>query len=385
MVSDRLANVKPVGQDGGWRGVSRLQIQDIVKAYGLVPVLRGVNLVIEAGEFFTLLGPSGCGKTTLLRIIAGFLKQDAGAVRIGAEDITAVPPYQRNIGMVFQDYAVFPHLTVADNIGFGLKARRMPREDISRRVAESLEMVRLSGLGARFPSELSGGQQQRVGLARAMAIRPRLLLMDEPLSNLDAKLRIELREDIRDLQRSLGITTIYVTHDQEEALAISDRICVMHAGQAEQTGAPFAIYREPQRRFAAAFIGTMNFIKGEIKSGAAHLGALRLPLGIAAPDGPVEIAIRPENVLIDPAGPDSAGCVRFAANIRKAAFLGREAHCTLTSQHGEIIAQLANPKQDFSALAGKPVTLGLPLARLQLFAMSGERLAVQGAPESASA
>jgi len=195
-----------------------------------------VALEVAAGEFFTLLGPSGCGKTTLLRCIAGFLAPDSGNIHVGGTRIDTLPAHRRDIGMVFQDYAIFPHLTVAENVGFGLRARGMPRGEIGQRVAESLATVRLEGYGQRLPGELSGGQQQRVGLARAMAIRPQLLLMDEPLSNLDAKLRVELREDIRDIQQRLGITTIYVTHDQEEALAVSDRICVMHGGRIEQVG-----------------------------------------------------------------------------------------------------------------------------------------------------
>ena len=219
------------------------------------------------GEFFTLLGPSGCGKTTLLRIIAGFLAQDRGSLLFDGRRIDTLPAHRRDIGMVFQDYAVFPHLSVRDNVAFGLRARRLPRAEVAARTEQAVALVRLQGFERRMPAALSGGQQQRVGIARALAIRPRLLLMDEPLSNLDAKLRLEMREDIREIQRRLGITTIYVTHDQEEALAISDRICVLQAGRIEQVGTPFEIYRSPARRFAAGFVGTMNFLPAEVDAG----------------------------------------------------------------------------------------------------------------------
>ena len=229
--------------------MSSLEIRNIEKSFGDVAVLKGIDLNVASGEFFTLLGPSGCGKTTLLRIIAGFQRQDKGRIVVEGDRIDDRPAHKRDIGMVFQDYAVFPHLTVAENIAFGLRARRMPPAEIAPRVDEGLRMVRLEGLAQRLPSELSGGQQQRVGLARAMAIRPKLLLMDEPLSNLDAKLRIDLREDIRDIQKRLGITTIYVTHDQEEALAISDRICVM---QVEVLWAPELAMVERRARLVEA-------------------------------------------------------------------------------------------------------------------------------------
>jgi ABC-type Fe3+/spermidine/putrescine transport system ATPase subunit len=353
--------------------LSRLIINALAKSYGGTPVLRSIALDIAAGEFFTLLGPSGCGKTTLLRTIAGFLRQDSGEIRIGEERIDDVPAHRRDIGMVFQDYAIFPHLTVSDNVGFGLKARRLPRAAIASRVAESLEMVRLKGYDARYPSELSGGQQQRVGLARALAIRPRLLLMDEPLSNLDAKLRIELREDIRDLQKRLGITTVYVTHDQEEALAVSDRICVMHNGQAEQIAAPFDIYREPATRFAAAFVGAMNFLGAGLRDGEVHIGDRPTGLRSAGDRAVSEVAIRPENVLIDPGQADRPA-LRIEGRIRKVSFLGREAHCAIATPLGEIVAQVADPKRDLAEQADRHIVIGLPRDRLILFASDGSRV-----------
>src|ERR687889_1194032 len=240
-----------------------LTVDNASKVFGgNARALDGVSFSVAQNEFFTLLGPSGCGKTTLLRSIAGFADLTGGSIGLAGARLDAVPSHKRDIGMVFQDYAVFPHLTVGENVAFGLKARKVPAAETASRVAEALATVRLEALVARLPAALSGGQQQRIGLARAIVIRPKLLLMDEPLSNLDAKLRIELREDIRDIQRRLGITTIYVTHDQEEALAVSDRICVMNKGQVEQIGTPFEIYRKPLRRFAAAFVGTMNFLPG---------------------------------------------------------------------------------------------------------------------------
>ena len=235
-------------------------IKDAVKKYGDFTALKGVSLDIREGEFFTLLGPSGCGKTTLLRMIAGFNSIEGGEFYFGDRLINAVPAHKRDIGMVFQNYAIFPHLTVAENVAYGLKARKVPASEIAPRVAEALELVQIAHLSKRKPNELSGGQQQRVALARAFVIEPSVLLMDEPLSNLDAKLRVQMRTVIKKLQRKLGITTIYVTHDQEEALAISDRIAVMKDGVIMQIGTPTEIYAKPQNPFVAGFIGTSNFL-----------------------------------------------------------------------------------------------------------------------------
>ena len=235
-------------------------IKDAVKKYGDFIALKGVSLDIREGEFFTLLGPSGCGKTTLLRMIAGFNSIEGGEFYFGDRLINAVPAHKRDIGMVFQNYAIFPHLTVAENVAYGLKARKVPASEIAPRVAEALELVQIAHLSKRKPNELSGGQQQRVALARAFVIEPSVLLMDEPLSNLDAKLRVPMRTVIKKLQRKLGITTIYVTHDQEEALAISDRIAVMKDGVIMQIGTPTEIYAKPQNPFVAGFIGTSNFL-----------------------------------------------------------------------------------------------------------------------------
>nr|WP_255616412.1 ABC transporter ATP-binding protein [Microvirga puerhi] len=347
-----------------------MRIQGLAKSYRDVRVLESIDLTIASGEFFTLLGPSGCGKTTLLRTIAGFQHQDRGEIVVKGERIDLKPAHKRDIGMVFQDYAVFPHLTVAENVAFGLKARSLPKSEIETRVAESLKMVRLDGYQSRLPAEMSGGQQQRIGLARAMAIRPTLLLMDEPLSNLDAKLRIELREDIRDIQRRLGITTIYVTHDQEEALAVSDRICVMDKGRVEQIGTPFEIYRHPVRRFAAGFVGTMNFISGTLKAGQLLIGSRSVHFPGADGTGPVELAIRPENVILSGSSPGAA--IPLRGEVRKVTFLGREAHYTLGTEAGEIIAQAMDPSADFIAMEGQTIDIVLPIAKAALFDANGD-------------
>ncbi|MFD2261975.1 ABC transporter ATP-binding protein [Lacibacterium aquatile] len=342
------------------------------------PVLDSIDISIKSGEFFTLLGPSGCGKTTLLRIIAGFLRQDSGAVVVNGEAIDHLPPHKRDVGMVFQDYAIFPHLTVAQNVAFGLKARKVSPAEIETRVAESLRTVRLDALADRLPSELSGGQQQRVGLARAMVIRPKLLLMDEPLSNLDAKLRIELREDIRDIQQRLGITTIYVTHDQEEALAISDRICVMNKGKIEQLDPPFDLYRHPKTRFAANFVGTMNFLPATLSAGALTLGGQEAGFKVAGSDGAVSVAIRPENVVIrtQSSAAASAGELHLSGTVTKSTFLGKEAHYTLKTPIGDLVAQVFDPTQDLLQATGQAVDVLLPLNKLVVFGADEKALPI---------
>ncbi len=243
--------------------MASIKIDGIVKKFPGVTALDSVSIDIASGEFFTLLGPSGCGKTTLLRTVAGFYRQDKGSISVENEVMDNLPAYQRETGMVFQNYAVFPHMTVFENVAFGLRNRKVPGPEIRERVLRALKMARLGGYEQRTPDQLSGGQQQRVGLARAMVIEPRVLLLDEPLSNLDAKLRVDMREEIRDIQQQLGITAIYVTHDQEEALAISDRIAVMNGGRIQQIGSPWEVYKKPANRFVASFVGQMNFISSE--------------------------------------------------------------------------------------------------------------------------
>ena len=279
-------------------------IKDAVKKYGDFTALGGVSLKIEPGEFFTLLGPSGCGKTTLLRMIAGFNSIDGGEILFDDKVINNLDAHKRDIGMVFQNYAIFPHLTVAENVAYGLKAKKVPKADIDRRVNEALELVQIANLRDRKPNELSGGQQQRVALARAFVIEPALLLMDEPLSNLDAKLRVQMRTVIKKLQRRLGITTIYVTHDQEEALAISDRIAVMKSGEIMQVGNPEQIYKKPENPFVAGFVGVSNFIECEIDGNNPSSAVVKLDEGycVTAPirkafSGKAKLSARPEQLF----------------------------------------------------------------------------------------
>ncbi len=250
--------------------MTRVRLENITKVYGSVVAVDRVTLEIESGELFTLLGPSGCGKTTTLRIIAGFEVPEEGKIYFDDEDVTFLKPYRRNTAMVFQNYALWPHMTVFDNIAYGLRIKKLPQEEIRRRVKWALELVKLEGLENRYPLQLSGGQQQRVALARALVVEPRVLLLDEPLSNLDAKLRIEMREEIKKLQRKLGITTVYVTHDQLEAMSISDRIAVMNKGKVLQYGPPRQVYFRPTSLFVADFLGRSNILYG--KAGKQHDG-----------------------------------------------------------------------------------------------------------------
>ncbi len=238
-----------------------LSIQHASKTFAQSSAVEDFNLEVEKGELVSFLGPSGCGKTTTLRMVAGFEVPTSGRIELSGEDITSRPPNQRNVGMVFQAYALFPNMTVADNVGFGLKVAKKPKDEIQKRTAEMLGLIRMPQLGDRYPYQLSGGQQQRVALARALAIQPKVLLLDEPLSALDAKIRVELRSEIRRIQQTLGMTTVYVTHDQEEALSISDRIVVMSAGRMEQVGTPFEIYNFPKTAFVASFVGTLNQLR----------------------------------------------------------------------------------------------------------------------------
>jgi putative spermidine/putrescine transport system ATP-binding protein len=276
-----------------------------------------IDLRIAEGEFFSLLGPSGCGKTTTLRMIAGFEMPDAGSISVGARDVTALPPEQREMGMVFQNYALFPHRTVAENVAFGLKMRKVAREEMARRVREALALVRLQGLEERRPSQLSGGQQQRVALARAIVINPAVLLCDEPLGALDKKLRQAMQFELKELHRRLGLTLVYVTHDQEEALTMSDRIAVMRSGRIAQLGAPREIYDRPTSRFVADFIGDTNLLEGHAEGARLLLEGWSSPLPAPLPAGPATIALRPERVRLS-----SAGTGLVDATIIEANFLG---------------------------------------------------------------
>jgi len=277
------------------RGVT---IEHVTFGYGATAVLDDISLAVAKGEFFAFLGPSGSGKTTLLRLIAGFGTPASGRILIGERDVTPLPPWERNVGMVFQSYALWPHMTVAKNVAFGLERRKLARAKIAQKVSDVLDLVDLSPFADRRPAQLSGGQQQRVALARTLVIEPEVLLLDEPLSNLDAKLRVEMRSELRTLQRKLGITAIYVTHDQEEANAIADRVAVLDQGRIQQIGAPLDLYDRPANRFVATFLGTANLIEGHIRSdGRFDAGTFTLA-GIAGPIGPACISVRPQDVIV---------------------------------------------------------------------------------------
>jgi len=283
-----------------------LELESLRKSFGATTVVHDFSLSIERGEFITFLGPSGCGKTTILRMIAGFESPTAGTVRFGGDDVTQRPASQRRVGMVFQSYALFPNMTVARNIAFGLRIAKRPEPEIKTRVEEMLELIKLPQLADRYPYQLSGGQQQRVALARALAPRPQALLLDEPLSALDAKIRVSLRDEIRALQRRLGITSVFVTHDQEEALSISDRIVVMNEGKAEQVGAPAEIYNNPKTRFVASFIGTLNILpakivdagRGLLSVNGQNVATSRKLNGAKAGEART-VALRPEALSLD--------------------------------------------------------------------------------------
>ena len=303
-----------------------LDISGVRKVYGTNPVVREFDLAVERGEFVSFLGPSGCGKTTTLRMVAGFEHPTVGTIKIGGKDVTNLPPNQRNIGMVFQAYALFPNMTVADNIGFGLKVAKKPSAEIGPRVKEMLELIKLPHLADRYPYQLSGGQQQRVALARAIANKPQVLLLDEPLSALDAKIRVSLREEIRSLQKALGITTIFVTHDQEEALSMSDRVVVMSEGRMEQVGNPFEIYNYPSTRFVAGFVGTLNILNAQVVD--AGTGRLTIDgqevtttrsLDGHAAGTTCSVALRPEAVAL---GEPATGRNSLRGTIEEVGFLG---------------------------------------------------------------
>ncbi len=332
------------------RGVS---LHGLEKRFGAATVVAGIDLEIAAGEFYSLLGPSGCGKTTTLRMIAGFEQPDAGRIRLGGDDITALPPERRDMGMVFQNYALFPHRTVAENVGFGLRMRRTPKPDITRRVRAALEMVRMTGLEDRRPSQLSGGQQQRVALARAIVVDPAVLLCDEPLGALDKKLRQQMQFELKSLHRRLGLTLVYVTHDQEEALTMSDRIGVMRAGRIVQSGPPSDIYDRPVDRFVADFIGDTNILSGTASDCSLALaGGWRSPLPGPA-DGAVSIALRPERVRLVPPGQGLVDAVVEEAN-----FLGDAVLLKLLLPNG--VAMLSRtPRHTDPALLGEGSPVGL--------------------------
>ncbi len=335
--------------------MSFLEIKDISKNYGANAVVRNVDLNIDKGEFISLLGPSGCGKTTVLRMIAGFETPTQGTINIDNEDITTINTARRNIGMVFQAYALFPNMTVANNIAFGLKIAGRSSAEIKMRVAEMLDLVKLPALGDRYPYQLSGGQQQRIALARALAISPRVLLLDEPLSALDAKIRVSLREEIRSVQRKLGITTVFVTHDQEEALSMSDRVVVMSEGRIEQLGTPLEIYNQPRTRFVASFVGTLTILSAKIiDSAARRLTICDQPVkSKLSPEGKtgqeISVALRPEAIRI---GKPGANSNNLNANVIDINFLGSIMRVKVRCGTQDILLDMFNQSK------GKPPAIG---------------------------
>ncbi|MEQ8356014.1 MAG: ABC transporter ATP-binding protein [Kiloniellaceae bacterium] len=338
---------------------ARVVFDRVTKSFGPVVAVNQVSFVIEPGTLVTLLGPSGCGKTTTLRMIAGLEMASSGRILIGEQDVTQLPATDRDVSMVFQSYALFPHMTVAENVAYGLTMSGFPKQEVKDRAEEGLKLVGLGGYGKRLPSELSGGQQQRVAVARALVLEPAVLLFDEPLSNLDAKLRRRVREDIRELQQKLGLTSVYVTHDQEEALAVSDRIIVMRNAEIAQEGSPRDLYEAPADNFVADFIGDANLVDGQIESldddlAVVRIGEVehRLPargLGVGA----VKVAIRPEAIRIARDGSGTA----LEAKVLKATYLGSHMEYTMATPLGELFA--VDPDIDRPAAAGEDVAVEL--------------------------
>ncbi|MBD3306506.1 ATP-binding cassette domain-containing protein [candidate division KSB3 bacterium] len=362
--------------------MASIRLEHVNKSFPGVKALIDITQDIASGTFFTLLGPSGCGKTTLLRTVAGFYKQDSGHVYISGELIDEIPAYRRDTGMVFQNYAVFPHMTVFENVAFGLKSRKVKTAEIKKRVARVLELARLSGYEERTPDQLSGGQQQRVGLARAMVIEPQVLLMDEPLSNLDAKLRVQMREEIRDIQRQLGITTIYVTHDQEEALVISDSIAVMNVGVIQQVGTSWEIYKESANTFVASFVGNMNFMNGTVT--ASHNGFIEVDVNqhtvkAAPPKMPMQtirLAARPEDISIVHEQISEDGVSSIPGIIRKTTFTGSLVQYTVDcGEDLHLIVERHKPEYDALIPQGSSIFVKIPVNAMLLFhPETGERL-----------
>ena len=316
--------------------MSSLRLENLRKHFAGYEAVKNVSLHVPQGELLVLLGPSGCGKTTTLRLIAGFIEATSGRILLGERDVTYVPPYHRNTGLVFQGYALFPHLTVAENVAFGLRMRKLDPASIKAKVAEALRMVRLETLGERLPRQLSGGQQQRVALARALVIEPDILLLDEPLSNLDAKLRQEVRVEIRQLQRKLGLTAVMVTHDQDEALSMADRLVVMNNGEIQQVGSQRELYNHPQNRFVAGFIGRSNFFEGQVadRSRFRSLGGLEIAFTEGAGDRRV-LAVRPEKMRIAASGD---GVNSFPGTLELVTYLGSVTEYAVRLASGEGVA-----------------------------------------------
>jgi spermidine/putrescine transport system ATP-binding protein len=354
-------------------------LERLSKSYGDVEAVRGISLEIADGEFFSLLGPSGCGKTTTLRMIAGFERPDAGRVLIGERDVTETPPHKRPVNTVFQNYALFPHLSVAHNVGFGLRFVDVTKVEKRRRVAEALALVRLAGYEKRKPHQLSGGEQQRVALARALILNPKVLLLDEPLGALDAKLRKALQIELKTIQREVGITFVYVTHDQEEALTMSDRLAVMSLGRIDQLGSPKEVYEEPETTFVADFLGASNLMRANGDGrGRLRVGELELIAGTGTVGavGEVRVTIRPERVRVDPHG--AAGPNRLSALVDRLVFLGSATQVFLRLPGGEVLQALVpNTGEPLPYDQGDAVSVHLPPDALRVLS-EGEARVLSG-------
>jgi ABC-type Fe3+/spermidine/putrescine transport system ATPase subunit len=342
-------------------------VDTVVKRYGRVVALDGVSLGFASGGMTAILGPSGCGKTTLLRSLAGFIPVDQGRILFGTEDVTALTPQARGTAMVFQQYALWPHMTVFDNVAYGLRLRKLPADEVRTRVQKVLDLVeigQIAGVAARRPGELSGGQQQRVALARALVVEPRVLLMDEPLSNLDAKVRQRLRAEVRRLQKAVGITTIYVTHDQEEALAIADTVVLMNAGRVVQAGTPQEIYFNPQNAFAAEFLGVSNQLAGTVDGGAVSIGAQRVPY-VGPVRGRATLVFKATDATLHPgtAAPTDAQAT-LRGILEERLFLGSVYRHYVRIEGESLMVDGTEPVEP------GPVTLRLPLAKLKIYASS---------------
>src|SRR5882724_4922855 len=372
----RLRDIVPWfgGNDSGGRvSGGEVQVVDLIKRFGPVVAVHGINLHMPGGEFFSMLGPSGCGKTTTLRMIAGFEQPSGGKILLDGEDMTGTPPHKRHVNTVFQNYALFPHLNVYDNVAFGLRRQRVERGDVHRRVGEALELVQLTGFEKRKPAQLSGGQQQRVALARALVLKPAVLLLDEPLGALDAKLRKQLQIELKALQQTVGITFIYVTHDQEEALTMSDRIAVMSHGRVEQVAPPEQIYEEPSTVFVADFLGVSNLMVA-IAQGADGQGRCRVKLGSfdlsagrgeSGISGNTKITIRPERVRLEAHG--SSGENRVPGMVERWVYLGNAVQLIVRLATGEKIQVLVQNTGDSIPFAqGTPVHAHLPAEALRV-------------------
>ncbi len=351
-----------------------ISIENVIKRFGKDTIINGLSLDVRPGEFFTLLGPSGCGKTTLLRMIIGFNSIEGGEIKIDGKVINNIPTNKRNMGMVFQNYAIFPHMSVRDNVAFGLKNRKVPQSQIESQVDEILKIVKIDHLKKRMPAKLSGGQQQRVALARAIVIHPEVLLMDEPLSNLDAKLRVEMRNAIKRIQQQVGITTIYVTHDQEEALAVSDRIAVMNGGVIQQIDTPKNVYQRPANVFVSTFIGLSNIMDGRIRMEngrtLVQMGDYTVPMDNLRSDcrdgQAVKVSVRPEEFIIDRDGDEGIPAV-----VRNSVFLGITTHYFVEAEDGREMEVIQNSDIWDIIPDHTPIRLGVQPRKINVFTEDG--------------